>query len=248
VPRHQSRNARPVDEGAEQPRLHRSAALEPLDPAHDREPRLLDDIVGRGPIVNVRQRQPNQSRLVALDQGDEGGFVAAAQRFHQRQVVAECHAHQQHLWAPDSETGFPSTCHTTKESLLMQTVIVATAQRITGPFLRISLAIVLAWIGALKFVDPSPVVSLLQASLPLLAFNAFVYLLGAVEIVTAVLLVTGIALPYAGLLTIGPFAGTLTIFVIAPGVTGFPFLTLAGQFLLKDLGPHGRGGQRDRHV
>jgi uncharacterized membrane protein YkgB len=62
-----------------------------------------------------------------------------------------------------------------------------------------------------------------------------VYLLGAVEMVTAILLVTGIALPYAGLVTVGLFAGTLTIFVIAPGVTGFPLLTLAGQFLLKDL-------------
>jgi uncharacterized membrane protein YkgB len=118
----------------------------------------------------------------------------------------------------------------------METVVVATAQRFAGPFLRISLAVILAWIGALKFVDPSPVVSLLQASLPFLAFSAFVRVLGAVEIVTAILLVTGVALPYAGLVTIGLFAGTLTIFVIAPGVTGFPFLTLAGQFLLKDLG------------
>ena len=114
--------------------------------------------------------------------------------------------------------------------------VVATAQRISGPFLRLSLAIILAWIGALKFADPTPVVSLLQASLPLLAVPALVYLLGAVEIVTAILLITGIALPYAGLVTIGLFAGTLTIFVVAPGVTGFPLLTLAGQFLLKDLG------------
>jgi uncharacterized membrane protein YkgB len=119
---------------------------------------------------------------------------------------------------------------------MIDAAIVATAQRIAGPLLRLSLAIILAWIGALKFADPSPVMSLLQASLPFLAFAAFVYLLGAVEIVTAILLVTGIALPYAGLVTIGLFAGTLTIFVIAPGVTGFPVLTLAGQFLLKDLG------------
>jgi len=111
-----------------------------------------------------------------------------------------------------------------------------TARRISGPFLRFSLAIILAWIGALKFVDPSPVVGLLQASLPFLAFSAFVYLLGTVEIVVAILLVTGMALPYAGLVTVGLFAGTLTIFVIAPTVTGFPVLSLAGQFLLKDLG------------
>ncbi len=119
---------------------------------------------------------------------------------------------------------------------MIDTTIVALAQRIAGPFLRVSLAIILAWIGALKFADPTPVLGLLQASLPFLALPAFVYLLGAVEIVVAILLVAGMALPYAGLVTVGLFAGTLTIFLIAPAVTGFPLLTLAGQFLLKDLG------------
>src|ERR671929_1883996 len=99
---------------------------------------------------------------------------------------------------------------------MIDSVIIARAQRIAGPFLRISLAIILAWIGALKFADPSPVVSLLQASLPFLAFNAFVYVLGAIEIVVAILLVTGIFQAYAGLVTVGLFLGTLTIFVIAP--------------------------------
>src|SRR5919201_3284046 len=98
----------------------------------------------------------------------------------------------------------------------MDTAIIAVAQRIAGPFLRVSLAIILAWIGALKFADPSPVVGLLQASLPFLALPAFVYLPGVIEIVTALLLVTGIALPYAGLVTVGLLAGTLTIFVITP--------------------------------
>jgi uncharacterized membrane protein YkgB len=118
----------------------------------------------------------------------------------------------------------------------MEYLLVSNARRISGPFLRISLAVILAWIGALKFVDPSPVVGLLQASLPFLAFNAFVYLLGAVEIVVAILLVTGYFQAYAGLATVCLFLGTLTIFVIAPSVTSFPTLSLAGQFLLKDLG------------
>jgi uncharacterized membrane protein YkgB len=118
----------------------------------------------------------------------------------------------------------------------MESQLIGIARRINGPFLRISLAIILAWIGALKFVDPSPVVGLLQTSLPLLAFAGFVYLLGAVEIVVALLLITGIAQAYAGLITIGLFLGTLTIFVIAPSVTNVPTLSLAGQFLLKDLG------------
>jgi uncharacterized membrane protein YkgB len=118
----------------------------------------------------------------------------------------------------------------------MEYLLISYARRINGPFVRVSLAIILAWIGALKFVDPSPVVGLLQASLPFLAFNAFVYLLGAIEIVVAILLVTGIFQAYAGLITVGLFLGTLTIFVIAPAVTNFPTLSLAGQFLLKDLG------------
>jgi uncharacterized membrane protein YkgB len=118
----------------------------------------------------------------------------------------------------------------------MEYLLISTARRISGAFLRISLAVILAWIGALKFVDPSPVVGLLQASLPFLAFDGFVYVIGAVEIIVAILLATGIAQPYAGLVTVGLFVGTLTIFVIAPSVTGFPTLSLAGQFLLKDLG------------
>ena len=117
--------------------------------------------------------------------------------------------------------------------------LVSLSRQHSTRLLRVSLAVVLAWIGSLKFVDPSPVVGLLQASFPFLASNAVVYLLGIVELVAAVLVVTGIALRWTGLLLAGLFAGTLTIFVIAPAVSygdaGFPFLGLAGEFLLKDL-------------
>ncbi len=108
-------------------------------------------------------------------------------------------------------------------------------ERIAPYFLRYSLALILLWIGALKFVDPSRVRMLLSASLPFLAFNAFVYVLGALEIIAAILLFAGVWVRYVALLCLVLFAGTLTIFVIAPGVTGFPFLPLAGQFLLKDV-------------
>lgn len=110
--------------------------------------------------------------------------------------------------------------------------------RIAGPLLRISLGLALLWIGALKFADPSPVVGLLHASLPFLAFKGFVYAVGAMEIVASILLFAGIAVRYVGLLLLLLFSGTLSIFVIAPGVSygphGFPYLSLAGQFLLKD--------------
>ena len=111
----------------------------------------------------------------------------------------------------------------------------AAAQRIAPPFLRISLGIIVLWIGALKFMDPSPVVMLLKASLPFLAYDGFVYAVGVVEVVAAFALIFGIGVRYVGLLMLGLFTGTLTIFVISPMVTGFPFLNLVGEFLLKDL-------------
>ena len=105
--------------------------------------------------------------------------------------------------------------------------------------LRWSLGLVLLWIGALKFANPTPVVDLLEASLSFLAFPAFVYVLGVFEVTAAVLLIAGKALRYVGLLAAGLFVGTLVIFLIAPAVSygeaGFPNLTLAGEFLLKDL-------------
>src|SRR6266849_3432041 len=108
-------------------------------------------------------------------------------------------------------------------------------ERIALFFLRFSLALILLWIGALKFADPRPVRGLLAASLSFLAVNAFVYILGALEIRAAILLFAGVWVRYVGLLCLILFAGTLTIFLITPGVTGFPLLTLTGQFLLKDV-------------
>ena len=108
-------------------------------------------------------------------------------------------------------------------------------ERIAPYLLRISLGLVLLWIGALHLYNPHSIVVLLSLSLPFLASSAFVYLLGALEVLAGVLLIAGLWLRYVGLVTLVLFAGTLTIFVIAPAVTGFPFLTLIGQFLLKDI-------------
>jgi uncharacterized membrane protein YkgB len=119
----------------------------------------------------------------------------------------------------------------------------AVIERLWAPFLRLSLAVILIWIGALKFVNPAPIVALLHGS-PLygvLATNGFVYVLGVLELVAALFLLTNRAVRYVGLLVVLLFVGTLSIFVTAPSVTfgtpqGFPILSLAGQFLLKDLG------------
>jgi reactive chlorine resistance protein C len=123
----------------------------------------------------------------------------------------------------------------------LMTSIFDVVQRIALPFTRISLGVVLFWIGVLKFPHPAPIVGLLQASFlwHFLAANPFVYLLGSLELLAAILLVANIAVRYVGLLVVLLFVGTLSIFLTAPAVTygtaGFPNLALAGQFLLKDL-------------
>lgn len=109
------------------------------------------------------------------------------------------------------------------------------AQHLAGPLLRVSLGLVLLWIGLIHLLTPQPVVRLLSMSLPFLAESASVYVLGVLEVLASVLLIAGLWVRYVVLLSLVLFAGTLTIFVIAPGVTGFPLLTLMGQFLLKDV-------------
>jgi uncharacterized membrane protein YkgB len=118
----------------------------------------------------------------------------------------------------------------------------AAIERVWAPYVRISLAVILLWIGALKFVNPAPIVALLHASLlwGFLATNGFAYGLGVLELVGAVFLLLNRAVRYVGLLVVLLFVGTLSIFVTAPTVSftsqGFPSLSLAGQFLLKDVG------------
>ena len=108
-------------------------------------------------------------------------------------------------------------------------------ERIAPSVLPISLGLVVLWIGALHLQNPHSTVVLLSMSLPFLASSAFVSVLGALEVLAGLLLIAGLWVRYTALLCLVLFAGTLTIFVIAPGVTGFPLLTLMGQFLLKDV-------------
>jgi uncharacterized membrane protein YkgB len=118
----------------------------------------------------------------------------------------------------------------------------AIVERISAPLLRISLAIVLIWLGADKFVNPTYTVDLVRTS-PLygfLATNGFAYTLAVLEIVAAAFLLTNRAVRYVGLLVVLLFAGTLSNFLTAPAVTyatpqGFPVLSHTGEFLLKDL-------------
>lgn len=149
--------------------------------------------------------------------------------------------HLSHVGMPAASTGAtPATPLTVAEHLMDRLFVVI--ERIWAPFLRISLAVVLIWLGADKFANPTYTAGLMRAS-PLYGFFAtdgFAYALGALEIVAAGFLLANRAVRYVGLLVVLLFAGTFSIFLTTPAVTfasppGFPVLSHTGEFLLKDL-------------
>ncbi|MGX9671690.1 YkgB family protein [Mycobacterium sp. HM-7] len=117
---------------------------------------------------------------------------------------------------------------------------------------RYGLAIVIGWIGIFKFcsyealniqplVANSPFMGWLYSVFSVTTFSS---ILGVVEIATAVLLVVKPWYPRVSLLgsalAIVLFVSTLSFLLTTPGVGeasagGFPFLSMTGQFLLKDI-------------
>lgn len=117
---------------------------------------------------------------------------------------------------------------------------------------RYGLAIVIGWIGALKFTTyEAQGIQPLVANSPLMSWlynildvNTFSAVLGAVEIATAVLIAVKPLAPrlsaVGSLLAIGLFLGTISFLFTTPGIGepsagGFPVLSSTGQFLIKDV-------------
>jgi putative oxidoreductase len=111
-------------------------------------------------------------------------------------------------------------------------------QRLAPTLLRLALAAVFVWFGALKVVGASPVHDLIAQTLPFLDADLAVPALGAVEIVLGLVLAAGI-LPRITLLVLcGHLAGTFLTFVTASGLmwTSNPLeLTADGEFVVKNL-------------
>ena len=120
-----------------------------------------------------------------------------------------------------------------------------------GPY--VSLAIIYAWFGGMKFteyeanglvplVENSPLVSWFYALLSVRGFSNF---LGFVELSIGLLIILRLASPIfsaaGGVLSAGLFVTTVSFMISTPGVVvpelGLPAITVApGQFLLKDVG------------
>lgn len=119
--------------------------------------------------------------------------------------------------------------------------------------LRWSLVIIFLWFGGMKFTNyeangiapfiaHSPIVSWLHG---VFGVQGASYVIGIIELLTAVLLVAGALVPLASALGAGmsclTFVVTLTFLLSTPGVAeplagGFPAISAPiGQFLLKDM-------------
>jgi len=105
--------------------------------------------------------------------------------------------------------------------------------------LRLSLALVFLWFGALKIVGASPVVGLISATLPWADPHIAVGALGVFEAVLGVGLLTGRAQRLLLLALAAHLAGTFLTFLVAPGLMvqhhNPLLLTADGEFVLKNL-------------
>jgi uncharacterized membrane protein YphA (DoxX/SURF4 family) len=112
-------------------------------------------------------------------------------------------------------------------------------QRLAPTLLRMALALVFVWFGALKVAGVSPVRDLLAATLPFIDADISVPVLGAVEIAIGLALAVG-RLPRVTLLVLaGHLAGTFLTFLTATELMfqgANPLaLTADGEFVVKNV-------------
>jgi len=105
--------------------------------------------------------------------------------------------------------------------------------------LRVAIAIVFIWFGAMKVVDRSPVAELVSSTVYWLPADAFVRFLGVWEIIVGLGLLFPVALRLTLLLFWAQMAGTFLVLIMHPGLSfqdGNPLLlTITGEFVLKNL-------------
>jgi len=117
--------------------------------------------------------------------------------------------------------------------------IVSFLRRWSVPALRVSLAVVFVWFGALKVLDVTPVTDLVANTVYWVDPDWFVPLLGWVEIAIGL----GLLLRFGLRVVLAVFAlqllGTFLVLVVQPDIAfqdGNPFkLTTEGEFVVKNL-------------
>lgn len=117
--------------------------------------------------------------------------------------------------------------------------IVGFLRRWSIPALRVSVAIVFIWFGALKVFGVTPVTDLVASTVYWVDPDWFVPLLGVVEVVVGLGLLFRVLLRPVLALFAAQMAGTFLVLVLLPEVAfkdGNPLLlTVEGEFVIKNL-------------
>lgn len=117
--------------------------------------------------------------------------------------------------------------------------LLQTIERLAPMAVRVSLALVFLWFGALKLTGDSPVLALASATVPWLAPALLMHLLGAIEVLLGVGLLLGRAPRLLLLVLAAHLSGTFLTFVMAPQLMfqhgGPMLLTADGEFVVKNL-------------
>jgi uncharacterized membrane protein YphA (DoxX/SURF4 family) len=137
---------------------------------------------------------------------------------------------------PDPPAGTGRTTRLPGAALVDRAVEVN--QRFAPTLLRLALAAVFVWFGALKLIGASPVYDLIAQTLPFVDPDVSVPALGAVEVALGLVLAVGVLPRLTLLVLVGHLAGTFLSFVTASelmwGATFFE-LTADGEFVAKNL-------------
>lgn len=117
-------------------------------------------------------------------------------------------------------------------------IIIPALRRWAIPVLRVGLALVFIWFGALKIFGVSPVSDLVASTVYWVDPDWFVPLLGAVEVAVGLGLVFRLALRTVLAALVAQMVGTLLVFVFLPEVafqnSNPLLLTTEGEFVVKN--------------
>ncbi len=105
-------------------------------------------------------------------------------------------------------------------------------------YLRLSLGLIFFWFGALKVAGYNPVYEIVNASFPMLATSTGNIVLGVLETLIGLGLLTNIFKKITHTVLILHLLGTFSVFFTAPELMfnpHFPILTLSGEFVFKNI-------------
>ncbi len=100
------------------------------------------------------------------------------------------------------------------------------------------MGLIFLWFGLLKLVGVNPVIDIVYGSWPFLAQGVGNFALGLLETIIGAGLLFNIVPVLVHAALIGHLIGTFSVFILAPEIVFdpyFPFLTLAGEFVFKNV-------------